>query len=325
MKLITGSWFELRHHSAVEGTHYNPSLHDFSAEQWKAMIDDMAALGMDTLVLTCSSLAWENSAESYSPVQVYPRSDMLCPNAMDIMMAQAEAHQMSVFLSVGFYGNWVDPIGNMQSAEVEARARTAARTLYDAYSSSPAFVGWYLPDETEAGPYFAPVFMDYAERYCRFLREIDPSKKILIAPYGTNKISPDSVFVEQLRHLDVDYIAYQDEVGVEKSTAAQTGAYYEGLRRAHDLAGRSRLWCDMEIFRFEGKVYGSALLPAPISRIEQQMQAVSPHVDKLLCYAYPGMMARPGSAACYGDHHSPEKLYSDYLDLVKRFQSPENN
>lgn len=325
MKLITGCWFEFRHHSAAEGLHYNPSLHDFTGDQWRAMISDMAELSMDTLVLTCSSLAYADSAESYAPVTVFPQSDMVCPNAMDILMEEAARLHLSVYLSVGFYGNWVDPVGNMRSAEVEERAKTAAQTLYAAYASNPAFAGWYLPDETEAGPYFAPVFMDYAARYCRFLRAIDPAKKILIAPYGTNKIVPDETFVEQLRQLDVDYIAYQDEVGVEKSTAEQTGGYYQGLRKAHDLAGRSHLWCDMEVFAFEGQVYKSALLPAPIERIEQQMRAVSPHVEKILCYAYPGLMARPGSAACYGDHHSPEKLYADYQALARACRDAENS
>ena len=145
------------------------------------MISDMAELGMDTLVLTCSSLAYADSAESYAPVTVFPQSDMVCPNAMDILMEEAARLHLSVYLSVGFYGNWVDPVGNMRSAEVEERAKTAAQTLYAAYASNPAFAGWYLPDETEAGPYFAPVFMDYAARYCRFLRAIDPAKKILIA------------------------------------------------------------------------------------------------------------------------------------------------
>ena len=318
MKPITGSWFEFRHHAAWEGEHYNPSLRAYSAGQWAAMVDDMAALGMDTLVLMCSSLCYETEAESYAPVTVFPApADMACPEAMDVMMAKAAEHRMSVFLSIGFYGNWMKPVDNMKSSQVQERAFEAARTLYAAYRENPAFVGWYLPDETEAGPAFSPVFLDYVNRYAAFLRALDPGKKILIAPYGTQKIVPDETFVEQLRNLDVDYIAYQDEVGVQKSTPDQTGAYYEGLRRAHDAAGRSKLWADMEIFRFEGKVYASALLPADIDRIRRQMEALSPHVEKILVYAYPGMMARPGSIATYEGHASPETLYNAYQALLE--------
>ncbi len=318
MKKITGAWFEFRHHSTWEGKYYNPALRAFTKEQWRAMIDDMAELGLDTIVLTCSSLPTADSAESYAPVTVFPQpEDMACPDAMDIMMDGAREHGMQVFLSVGFYGNWMDPLGNMQSKEVEERAKTAAGQLYAAYRDNPAFVGWYLPDETEAGPYFSPVFMDYVARYARFLRGMDPEKKILIAPYGTNKIVPDATFVRQLQELDVDIIAYQDEVGVEKSTPDETGAYYAGLKKAHDAAGRSRLWVDMEIFAFEGQVYRSALLPAPVDRVRRQLEAVSDQVEKVLVYAYPGLMSKPGSIAGYGDPR-PEKLYADYMELAKK-------
>ena len=278
------------------------------------MISDMAELGMDTLVLTCSSLAYADSAESYAPVTVFPQSDMVCPNAMDILMEEAARLHLSVYLSVGFYGNWVDPVGNMRSAEVEERAKTAAQTLYAAYASNPAFAGWYLPDETEAGPYFRPVFLDYVNRYSRFFRALDPGKPILIAPYGTNKISADDTFVRQLEEMDVDYVAYQDEVGVQKSTSDQTGEYYAALRRAHDKAGKSRLWADIEMFDFEGRVYGSALIPAKIERIEKQIAAVSPYVEKILCYAYPGLLSRPGSIARCGTPET-ETLYMGYSAL----------
>ena len=58
MKPITGAWFEFKHHNLAEGQLYNDALRSFTAEQWAAMIRDMRAMGMDTLVLTCSSLVY---------------------------------------------------------------------------------------------------------------------------------------------------------------------------------------------------------------------------------------------------------------------------
>jgi hypothetical protein len=110
----------------------------------------------------------------------------------------------------------------------------------------------------------------------------------------------------------VDVIAYQDEVGVRKSTPQETPRFYEGLRRAHDRAHRSAIWADMEIFECEGAVYRSALLPAPFERVLGQMAAISPFVDKILVYQYLGMMNRPGSGAFCGRAESA-KLYSDYM------------
>ncbi len=312
MKPITGAWFEFKHHNLAEGQFYNGTLRSFTAEQWAAMVRDMRAMGMDTLVLTCSSLVYREESESYAPVDVFPPAAMACENPMDVMMDTAEETGMNVFLSAGFYGFWEDSVGNMKSREVEKRAFRACEEMYSRYADCPSFRGWYLPDETEAGPYFSPVFLDYVARYAAFFRQLDAEKPILIAPYGTNKIVPDDTFVRQLEGMDVDYIAYQDEVGVQKSRPEDTADYYRGLRQAHDRAGRSKLWADIEMFDFTGTVYHSALAPAPMERIAKQIAYVSPYVDKILCYAFPGLLARPDSLACYPGR-AQEKLYTDYL------------
>lgn len=311
MKPISGAWFEFRHHSAAEGEKYNAALRSFTAAQWEQMIRDMHAIGMDTLVLTCSSIQYPDEQESYAPVDVFPAAPMNCEKPMDVMMNTAEALGMHVFLSAGFYGNWFDSEGNMKSREVEERAFRACRQMYDRYRDYNSFQGWYLPDETEAGPYFSPVFLDYVARYAAFFRALDPKKAILAAPYGTNKIVPDDTFVAQLRGMDVDFIAYQDEVGVQKSKPEETAAYYRGLREAHDRAGKAALWADIEMFDFAGQVYKSALIPAAMDRVRIQIASVSPYVDKILCYAYPGLLCRPGSIASCGGA-AAEKLYADY-------------
>ena len=312
LKPISGAWIEFRHHSAAEGRPYNQELRAFTQDQWQEMIRDMHRIGMDTAVLTFTSLVTADEQESYAPVDLFPQpKDMGCPNALDAVVEEMEKLEMHLFIALGFYGLWTDPEGNMTSREVDARAFRAARTLYARYREYRCFEGWYLPDETEAGPYFKELFIDYVNRYARELRALDPAKKILIAPYGTNKIRTDETFVDQLRRLDCDYIAYQDEVGVRKSTAEQTGEYYRRLKDAHERAGRSRLWADLEMFEFEGETYRSALLPARMDRIERQIRAVSPFVDKILCYAYPGLLYRPGSVAAYaGDE--PARLYREY-------------
>lgn len=318
LKPIEGAWIEFRHHSSVEGTPYNPDLFRFTWEQWQTMIRDMHRIGLDTAVLTFTSLVTEDEQLSYAPVDVFPPpAGMACPDALDAVMEEMEKLGMHIFLALGFYGLWLDPEGNMANREVDERAFRAAHTLYARYRDYACFEGWYLPDETEAGPYFKELFIDYVNRYARELRAIDSGKKILVAPYGTNKIRPDDTFVDQLRRLDCDYIAYQDEVGVRKSTAEQTAEYFRGLKEAHDRAGRAKLWADLEMFEFAGDAYRSALIPAAMERIERQIASAAPYVDKLLCYAYPGLLYRPGSAAAYGGSE-PARLYGEYESWRKK-------
>lgn len=73
----------------------------------------------------------------------------------------------------------------------------------------------------------------------------------------------------------------------------------------------------MEIFRFQGRVYHSALMPGPFDRILRQIEAVSPWVDEILVYQYLGMMNKPDSAAFAGSPEST-KLYTDYANWLHR-------
>ena len=139
-----------------------------------------------------------------------------------------------------------------------------------------------------------------------------PNAQIMIAPYGTRVALPDDDYVRQLDAMDVDIVAYQDEVGVRKSKVTETSAFYEGLKKAHDRAPRAKIWADVEIFEFENEVYKSALLPAPFERVLSQLEAVSPWVDEVLVYQYQGMMNAPGSTAFAGSPAST-RLYSDYM------------
>jgi len=117
--------------------------------------------------------------------------------------------------------------------------------------------------------------------------------------------------------LDCDIIAYQDEVGVRKSTPEQTPAYFEALRKAHDKAGRAALWADMEVFEFEGDVYRSALIPASMERIERQIGSIAPYVDEILMYQYLGMFNKPQTPAFCG-HPQSTQLYTDYVNWLNK-------
>ena len=153
MKPIEGAWIEFRHHSSAEGKYYNPELRRFTREQWQAMIRDMRQIGMDTAVLTFTSLVTEDEQESYAPVDVFPQpADMGCPDALDAVMEEMERQDMHLFIALGFYGLWLNPEGNMTSPEVDERAFRAAETLYERYRGFRCFEGWYLPDEPKRGP-----------------------------------------------------------------------------------------------------------------------------------------------------------------------------
>ena len=320
MKTIKGTWFEFRHHNKPEGKYWNPICRRFTDEQWRAKVREMYHMGMEYVVLMCSSLVYENEAEAYFETDIFPfPEDMVCKDPIGVLLDECDKCDMKVFVSCGFYGVWTHTYENMTSPEVTARAFKAMDELWAQYGSHKSFYGWYFPDETCIKGHFLEEFITYVNAYSAHAHKIAPHTKTLIAPYGTNILVADEEYVEQLKQLDVDIIAYQDEIGVRKSTPDQTGAYYKALRAAHDAAGRSALWADMEVFEFEADVYRSALIPASMERVEKQLEAISPYVDVVLCYQYLGMFNEPSTIA-YCGHPDSVRYFEEYQKFRKKHE-----
>jgi len=311
IKPIAGSWFEFQHHATVEGVDWNPACADFSCEQWDAKVKEISDMGMEYLVLMATALY----GRAFFSTNIFPPWRLACADPMESVLTAGDKYGVKFFIGGGFYGDWASP--KIVADPVAARKRLQAiEQLAQLYGHHKSFYGWYWPNEAFIDRYYSEEFIRYVNTCSRLARRLTPRAKILIAPYGTRVAVPDDKYVKQLESLEVDVVAYQDEVGVQKSTPAETPAFYEGLRKAHDRAQRAAIWADVEIFRFEGAVYKSALLPAPFSRVRLQLEAVSPWVEKILVYQYQGMMNKPGSAAFCGSPAST-KLYTAYAGWLQ--------
>ncbi|MGB6727382.1 MAG: DUF4434 domain-containing protein [Terracidiphilus sp.] len=310
-KPIAGSWFEFQHHATVESVDWNPALVRFTADQWQAKIKEIADAGLEVLVLMSTAVYYR----TFFDTAIYPKWQLACDDPLEAVLSAADKYKIKFFIGVGFYGNWqsgktiVDPVANKY--RLQSLGELAAR-----YGHHPSFHGWYWPDEAEINPYYSPEFVAYVNTLSNEARRLNPNAPVMIAPYGTRIASPDDKYVRQLDAMDVDIVAYQDEVGVRKSNTTETSAFYEGLRKAHDRSQKAKIWADLEIFEFQEEVYNSALMPAPFERVQRQLEAVSPWVDEILVYQYLGMMNAPGTTAFAGAPAST-RLYTDYQHWLK--------
>jgi hypothetical protein len=310
IKPITGSWFEFQHHATVEGVDWNPACARFTAAQWDAKIKEIADVGIQYLVLMATAVYYR----AFYKTGIYPKWELGCADPLEAVLSAADKYNVKFFLGAGFYGDWesdqiiTDPVGTKKRLQ-------SIEEIAHIYGHHASFYGWYWPDEAFIHPRYTPEFIQYVNTNSQLARQVKPHAKIMIAPYGTRVATPDDEYVRQLDAMDVDIVAYQDEVGVRKSKATETSAFFEGLRKAHDRSQRAKIWADVEIFEFENEVYKSALMPASFNRVVRQLEAVSPWVDQILVYQYQGMMNKPGSQAFAGCQAST-RLYSDYVNWL---------
>ena len=106
MKKINGTFFEFYHHNLASGGNWNSQCREFTEEQWEAKVDEIAALGMEYIVLMESSLVFDKCAESYFETDIYPPAPMKTKNPIAALMRAAERNGLKVFMSCGFYGIW---------------------------------------------------------------------------------------------------------------------------------------------------------------------------------------------------------------------------
>lgn len=310
---LDGTFFDFHHHNTAEGKYFNPALDSFTESDWRQKVREIAELKMEYIIIMATALF----DRCYFDSEVFPRADIPCADPIEAVLDEADKLNINVFLGNGFYGDWTKPSVNITSEEVLDRTFRAMDELARKYSHHKSFYGWYFPDEVCIILRFSKKFINYVNLCTKRCREITPGKKTLIAPYGTNLTLTNSYYVDALVSLDVDFIAYQDEIGVQKTRVWQSERIFARLKKAHDKAGRAALWADIELFKFEGMVYKSALLPADFSRIQRQIENVSPYVDKIVGYQYTGLM-NPKNSPSFAGHESSAKFYEEYSEYLKK-------
>ena len=312
IKPIVGTWFEFEHHNQAGAIHWNPYLPKFTTEQWKTLIYEMHEIGMEYLVML--SVAYDGKA--YYPSSLQPRHDFACEDPMETVLSAADECGVKFFVSNDYWGDWRDVHKGMTDESAWSIREKGMEEIAEKYSHHKSFYGWYYPHETELKSVMSDYAFNYVNRCSKIARSLTPNALTLYAPYGTQYVTINDQYIKQLEQMDVDIIAYQDEVGVYKIKVGEAGKYFEDLYTMHTKAGRSRLWADVEIFDFEGEVYRSPGVPASFDRVVKQLADVSPYVEHILIFLYQGMMNKPGTIAFAG-HKDSEKLYSDYANWLK--------
>ncbi len=312
IKPIRGSWISIwwdddRHY------YWNEACLKWTATQWELAVRDMAELGFKYIVL----LAVAKSGKAFYDTALLPKLEMACEDPIGALLRGADRHRMKVFMSSDWYAEW-DERALLDPERVKKRFQMMEE-LASRYARHRSFYGWYWPNEACLTPYYTENFIRHVNECGAEARRLMPKARTLIAPYGTNKAVCDATYMRQLERVNVDIIAYQDEVGCFRMTPAQSAVAYRTLREAHNNVPQRALWADVEVFDWEGPPnrQTSRLIPARFDRLHAQLEAVSPFVDEVLIYQYQGLMNKPGSEAFAG-HSESATLYANYVQWLRR-------
>ena len=310
---VTGTFINLPYQD-VRNRYTNPQDIDCTSPAlWYSKVAEMYEMGMEYLIF----MSVANEQKAYYPSKLmewhYPQWRK---SPVDAVMDAAAEYGMKVFMSTGWAKDQDD---NLRDPAIKGRQIEMMEELAAMYGNHPAFHGWYLPVEDCLGP----VLTDYAVEAVNALtaraRELTPSAKILISPYGIfNSDFDDPRYEQQLSRLEVDIIAYQDEIGCvrERYPLPRLRENWKKLRAIHDRTG-VEMWANCESFAWDKNTNdrSSALVPASYSRfLAQQVAASEGGAEKIISFIFCGLVESPSAAVALGEQTWSQEFYRDYMD-----------
>jgi hypothetical protein len=311
IKPITGTWFNIQWPDE-RYRYMNERQAAFTCADWETKTSEMAEIGIRYIVL--QSVA--QGGKAFYRSNLMPGAGLACDDPVGAVMRAAEKHGMKVFLSCEFVKDENDNIGDPR---IMARRKAIMREVAARFGASPAFYGWYLAHEGDAAG-FGRAYVNYVNALASEARTLTPGAKILIAPQRLSGIKWNAEYRRILESMDIDIVAYQDQVGRARSLYAigVSRKQFAHARSLHDRIPRIALWADIETFAWEGSPNSprSALVPAPFPRVLEQMEAVSPYVGQTLAFTMQGMADKPGSPAPDG-HPTAGEQYREYVRFLE--------
>lgn len=309
---VSGTWVNLAYQD--ERNRYTNPIGDDneSVGFWENQIYEFHEMGIEYLVL----MAVANEGKAYYPSLIMPHAyPDNSSGPLTCIMETAEKLGMKVFLSCGWAENQDDNLG---SPEIMHRQIEIMEELASIYGKNSAFYGWYLPVESSLAPVLPENAAKDVNVLARKAKSLKPDAKVMISPFGIYGSDFDNPLYEaRISSLEVDIIAYQDEVGCVREKFPLPGLCesWKRLRAIHDRTGVA-MWANCETFTWDGpsNSRASALVPAAFSRfLAQQVAATQGGAEKIVSFIVQGMFESPESDCQCGQPYWSNKMYADYM------------
>lgn len=309
---VTGTWINLAWQDERNNyTNFQDEVKNTDPAMWDEKMRALHAIGVDYIAFAQVA----NEGKAYYPSTImehhYPDGRM---SPVEAILNTCDELGMHVFMSCGWAKNQLDNVGDQKVID---RQCEIMRELAALYGDRPSFYGWYLPIEDCLVPYLPERSIPSINRLTATAHEITPGKKTLVSPWGIYGADLDNPkFAENLSKIDVDIIAYQDEVGCVRETFPinRMKHNFRKLGKIHEKLG-IEFWVNIESFTWDRGTnnWYSSLIPAQFGRyLSQIVSASQSGAKRIISFAVYGMYEAPGAQYPLGQPEESVRAYETY-------------
>lgn len=317
LKPLKGTWLNLPYQD-VRNKYMNPAHVDCLAPAfWKTKIGEYAQMGLRYLVL----MAVANDGKAFYPSSFMPAAYPAGQQSpVEAIMEAADQYGMHVFMSCGWAENQDD---NIRDPKIKALQQRIMQETAALFATNKSFYGWYLPVEDSMEPILSDEAVHAANALTAIAKNLTPGKKVMISPYGVCYAAlEDPKFAQQIKKLNVDIIAYQDEVGCvrEPMPLPRVRENFKKLGKIHEGTG-IEFWSNIESFTWqkEDNSRESALIPAAFPRYLSQLVAASlAGAKNVISFSVYGIIDDANSIMPIGQPIESAQAFIDFTDWKQR-------
>lgn len=314
---VTGTWINLAWQD--ERNNYMNFQDEFintDPEMWTDKMIALHEIGVDWIMFDQVA----NFRKSYYPSELMPhhypegRKD-----PVTAIMDACDSLGMHVFLSCGWAVSQSDVVSD---SAVVSRQCEIMSELAALYGDRPSFEGWYLPMEDNLAPYLPDRSIEGINRLTARAYEVTPGKLTMVAPYGIFGANLDNPkFAENLAAINVDIIAYQDEIGCVRDVfpMAAMKRHFRKLGKIHENL-KLEYWVNIENFTWDRGTnnHFSSLIPAEFGRyLEQIVSASMSGAKRIASFSVYGIIDKPGERHPLGQPVEAARTYATYKSWLE--------
>lgn len=261
----------------------------FARTQWHDTMKLLRDIGVSTVILS-NSVTEKNA---HYPTKI-PGLAVVSKTTIQDVLETANQFGINVWLGIALRNEWFydgNCVNTNFVASLVSDMSVISKELYSFYGHLPSFTGLYNTAEIWSqccltycnSTMAARIGKQFVEPLGKVVKGLNSKLVYSIAPYYQNSTSPDeqvSFWNSVLSETQtVDVIMFQDGVGVQHVLdPQQTMEYIKPLSElVHSKFGHIKFWTDLEIFR----KYPLPRVPAPWSRVLEQIELETPYIDGL--------------------------------------------